>query len=178
MYETSDSTVPERVPEFRLSGAQVTRYEKNAKTAELSAKTVEQYRRNNAIFASGVSFVMYEADGGELGRGKCGLILADNTNDNYVLFDSIVFENTRDRFEVHADALKWASKRGILASSKNGTVEIVKTRAGSDEAGDSRFSLSGAQFSADKNRRTFAFDGPIQGEFITGDEDEQIAQEN
>jgi hypothetical protein len=166
-------TVSDKVPEFRLSGAQVTRYENGTMTAELKAAVVEQYKQNNAIYASGVAFTMYDDDGKEIGRGKSGLILADTKNDAYLLFDSIVFENTRDQFEVRADGLRWASKTGVLASTRDGTVEIIKTRAGTDGARDSRFSLTGERFSADKTTRAFVFDGAVTGNFETGDGDEE-----
>jgi hypothetical protein len=176
VYDDMSTEVSDKIPEFRLSGARVTRYEDGQMTAELSAKTVEQYKQNNAIYASGVTFVVYDSDGKEIGHGNCGLILADTTNDTYVLFDSIVFENIRDQFELRANAIRWGSNTGILASSRDGTVEIIKTRTGNGGNRDSRFSLSGTRFFADKNTRAFVFGGPVSGIFDTGDGDEPAGE--
>jgi hypothetical protein len=165
--DTPDSS--EKVPEFRLKSAKVSRYEDYALTAELSAESVEQYKKNTAIYGEKVGFRMYE-DGAEIGHGTCGLILADNDKDNYVLFDGIDFDNTRDSFAIKAESMRWSSKQGILSSGKDTKVTITKTRTQGEGDGDnSTFTLWGTEFSASGNLRSFDFDGPVEGVFITAD---------
>jgi hypothetical protein len=164
--DTPDSS--STVPEFRLKAAKVSRYENNLLTAELSAKTVEQYKKSSAIYGQDVEFRMFE-DGAETARGTCGLILADNDNDNYVLFDGINFDNTRDSFAIQAESMRWSSKQGILASGADTKVTITKTRIQGGGGDNSTFTLTGTNFSADGNRRSFDFDGPVEGVFITAD---------
>jgi hypothetical protein len=155
------------VPEFRLKVAKVSRYENNLLTAELSAEAVEQYKKNTTIYGEKVGFRMYE-DGKEIGHGTCGLILADNDNDNYMLFDGIDFDNTRDSFAIKADSMRWSSKQGILASGQDTKVTVTKTRV-QGEGDNSTFTLTGTNFSADGNKRSFDFAGPVEGVFITAD---------
>jgi hypothetical protein len=162
--DTTDST-----PEILLSGAKITRYEKRRLTAELSADLVEQYKNSNTIYGSNVSFVVYENDETEIGRGSCGLFSADTVTENYVLFDSIQFENIRDQFELQAAAIKWSAKSGLLASEKGGIVSIIQSRRSENSANKSRFSLSGTEFSVHRNTRTFEFNAPVAGTFETED---------
>jgi LPS export ABC transporter protein LptC len=162
--DTSNAT-----PEFLLEGARITRYENGTLTAELQAGMVEQYKNINSFYGSDISFVIYEKDGTEIGRGQCGLFSADNDTEQYYLFDSIVFENSRDQFELQADALKWSAKHRLLGSEKKGTITIIKSRGDGEDGNASRFSLTGAEFSADGNKQTFEFNAPVSGIFETED---------
>jgi hypothetical protein len=178
-------------PEFQLDDAKITRYENGQLTAELDASVLEQYKRSSIIYGSGIKFTVYDEDGKKIGSGKCGLLAADNENEYYILFDSIVFANERDKFEIQADELKWAAKSGSITGSDNGLVRIIKSRSGANngdesaesdedwelenaeaedtEADGSTFELSGSRFSADRNKRTFEFGRQINGAIQTGD---------
>ncbi|MDR3284770.1 MAG: hypothetical protein LBS97_06300 [Treponema sp.] len=156
-------------PEFLLSGAKITRFKNKVLTAELAAEMIEQYKGNTGVYGSQVSFTVYEDDGTEIGKGRCGLFSADIDNEVYLLFDGIVFENSRDKFELNAQAMKWAAKQGLLASEQGTEVTIVKNRGSGDGDSQSRFSLSGSEFSANGHRHTFEFNAPVSGVFETGD---------
>jgi hypothetical protein len=89
-----------------------------------------------------------------------------------MLFDGIDFDNTRDSFVIRAESMRWSSKQGILASGADTKVTLTKTRIQGEGGGDSTFTLSGANFSANGNMRSFDFDGPVEGVFITADGNE------
>jgi hypothetical protein len=165
-YGVIDDTTAS-TPEFQLNGARVTHYENGRLTAQLDAGMVEQYKNNSSIFGSSVSFVIYEENGTEIGHGKCGLISADTGNEIYLLFDSIEFVNNRDQFALTAEAIKWSSKEGLLSSERNGIVSIVQNRRGGN--GETSFSLSGTEFSVNRNKRTFEFNAPVTGFFESED---------
>jgi hypothetical protein len=156
-------------PEFLLSGAKITRFKDKVLTAELTAGMIEQYKGNTGIYGSQVSFTVYEDDGTEIGKGRCGLFSADIDNEVYLLFDSIVFENSRDQFELYARAMKWSAGQGMVASERGTEVSIVKSRGSGEGDTQSRFSLNGTEFSANRNKRTFEFNALVTGAFETGD---------
>ncbi|MBE6353104.1 LPS export ABC transporter periplasmic protein LptC [Treponema sp.] len=159
--------VKDKIPEFIFINSSFARYENNKKTAELSADRLEQYKSDNASFASNTTFTTWSHDGTIQTEGKCGLLGMDTKNEIYSLFNDIEIKNSDPKLEINAQNLKWNAKTEQLASGKSDTVRIFKNDV----------EVSGKGFSASSITNAFKFESETEGTIIQQDSTENAAEE-
>ena len=159
--------VKDKIPEFIFINTSFARYENNKKTAELSADRLEQYKSDNASFASNTRFKTWSQDGTVQTEGKCGLLGMDTENEIYTLFNDIEIKNSDPELEISAQNLKWNAKTEQLASGKTDTVRIQKNDV----------EVSGRGFSARSITNAFKFESDTEGTIIQQETSENAEEE-
>jgi len=151
----------DRVPEFVLEQASVSRYENSLLKVSANASRVEQYKQKNIFFAQDVSCEVYDETGELQTTGSFGFVVADTDSEVYTLFDQISINNYAENTSVRAEELKWSGKTGLLSSGSGSTVTIVRTS-------ETAFEFSGIDFTADTFNRTYQFN-IVNGTITSGE---------
>ena len=97
-------------PEFIFRDASFSRTEKSKVKAVVFADEIEFYRAEDCMYGKGISFIVYDNDGGVSVSGSCGLFSADTTNDEYFFFDDVNITSYEQNMRVEADNLNWNGK--------------------------------------------------------------------
>ncbi len=159
--ETVD--VGERVPEFVFEESELTRYEDNQPTLEMSAETLEQYSGNKESYGKNVDFSARNDDGEITTEGSCGVLYINNDKKIYELYDNIELNNYDEKVRFYADILRWNEKTEQLTSGRGSMVKIEK-----DDT-----IIRGSAFSASGISKQFSFRGNVTGSIETSDSKEE-----
>lgn len=155
---TENVNVEETVPEFVFEGTQISSYEDNKISFQVSADKLEQYKNSSETYAKGVTFVSYDGDDVST-EGSCGILYANTDNKIYELFENILLTSHSDNIKFSAEMLRWNELTEQLVSSKSGFVQV--------QTEDS--TIRGTGFSSSGVSKNFSFEGNVVGKIETDD---------
>lgn len=156
------------IPEFSFKNARFTKYEANKKNISLSARQLEQYKSDNAVFAKDTEFKTYDKEGKEETSGVCQLMAANTNDEEYSLYGDIQLNLHKQDMSISADSLHFNKKTEQITSGKNSEVKLSKKD----------ISMSGYGFSASGVSKSFSFSDAVSGSIITKDGEETDEQED
>jgi LPS export ABC transporter protein LptC len=161
-------------PEFTFKGLEMNRIEEGNHTATLTAQKLEQYRNDDAIYASNVSFTIYNSDSKIVVTGSCSLLSADTKNELYFLDGNVDVNSHEQNLQVKAERIKWNGKTEQLVSSEDDKVIIGSgVPDNSDEyaspvnSSSSRINIEGTGFSASGVSMSYVYENHVQGTILT-----------
>ncbi len=161
-------------PEFTFKGLELNRIEEGKHTATLTAQKLEQYRDDDAIYASNVAFTIYNSDAKISVTGSCSLLSADAHNKYYFLDGDVDVNSHEQNIQVKADRIKWNGKTEQLVSGEDDNVTIgTGVMDNSDEYArpvnpvSSRINIEGTGFSASGVSMSYVYENHVQGTILT-----------
>lgn len=171
-YDT-DVVSGEAIPDMVITDAAASRYEHNALSVVLTARTLEIYNDDAVWAGDTVSFTQYEGDGSGAieAEGKAGIFQVDRKEDVYLLGNSVSFRYIPDDLRLSADDLQWQKKTHWLSAPASGVVSIRK---------DDGSEIRGTGFFADTLSRKYEIIRDVAGQLgsgpdanITGETDDE-----
>lgn len=158
-------------PEFIFKNASFSRTESGKVKAVVYADEIELYRSEDCMYGSGISFVVYNADGGLSVAGSCGLFSADTSKEQYYFYDEVNLTSYEQDMRVEADNINWNGKTEQLVSAGVAPVRIYSggfSGPGSGSGGSSvTAELTGMGFSADGASLEYQFAEGVSGTLYT-----------
>jgi hypothetical protein len=158
-------------PEFIFKNASFSRTEGGRVKAVVYADEIELYRSEDCMYGSGISFVVYNADGNLSVAGSCGLFSADTSKEQYYFYDEVNLTSYEQDMRVEADNINWNGKTEQLVSAGVAPVRIYSGGFSGSSSGSGTSSvtaeLTGMGFSADGNRLEYVFLDGVSGTIYT-----------
>ena len=158
-------------PEFIFKNASFSRTESGKVKAVVYADEIELYRSEDCMYGSGISFVVYNADGGLSVSGSCGLFSADTSKEEYYFYDEVNLTSYEQDMRVEADNINWNGKTEQLVSAGVAPVRIYSGGFSGSGSGTSSVTaeLTGMGFSADGASLEYQFADGVSGTLYTQD---------
>ncbi|MCR5435618.1 MAG: LPS export ABC transporter periplasmic protein LptC [Treponema sp.] len=153
-------------PEFVFINPELTQYENMKKTANITSKTIEQYKDIDISYVEGVSFETYKDDKIDT-KGSCEYLIADTKQDSYELFDKINIYSEEQKASFTANYLKYDSKTEQLVGSRTDNVHIEKDG----------IVIYGSGFAASGVTGEYSFSGTVSGEIETDSNSDSVESE-
>ena len=126
------------------------------------------------MYGSGISFVVYNADGALSVAGSCGLFSSDTSKEQYYFYDEVNLTSYEQDMRVEADNINWNGKTEQLVSAGVAPVRIYSggfSGSGSGSSGSSvTAELTGMGFSADGSSLEYQFAEGVSGTLYTSGE--------
>jgi len=137
----------DKIPEFSFKNANYVKYESGKKNVSLKAEKLEQYKSDNAVFASNAEFETFDKEGKDETSGSCALVSANTKKEIYTLYGDISLKLSKQDMEIEADSLNFNKKTEQITSSRTSEVKLSKKD----------IQMSGYGFSASGVSKTFSF---------------------
>ncbi len=152
----------DKIPEFSFKNANYVKYESGKKNVSLKAEKLEQYKSDNAVFASNAEFETFDKEGKDETSGSCALVSANTKKEIYTLYGDISLKLSKQDMEIEADSLNFNKKTEQITSSRTSEVKLSKKD----------IQMSGYGFSASGVSKTFSFVDTVSGTIVTDDKNE------
>lgn len=164
----------ESAPEFIFSGLEMNRVEDNKLTATLTARKLEQYRNDDAMYAENVVFSLYDDNGKINIEGTCNLLSADTKSKTYSLFGNVDVVSYEQDVSMKGENIHWDGKREQLVCGIEDNVEIStgvyqdsSEYASPKKTSSSKLQILGSGFSASGVSMNYQFQGKVSGTILT-----------
>ena len=157
-------------PEFIFRDASFARTENGKVKAVVYADEIELYRSEDSMYGSGISFVVYDANGSLSVSGSCGLFSADTSREEYYFYDDVNITSYEQNMRVEADNVSWNGKTEQLVSAGVAPVRIYSGGFSSNESSSVTAELTGMGFSADGASLDYQFSEGVSGTLYTNGE--------
>lgn len=144
------------IPEYSFLQAEFTQYESGKASMTMIAAGIEQYRDDDVLYGTDITFSVYDDDGSISADGVCDLLSADTNTESYILSGGISVTGYKEQLSFTGERLRWNGESEQLTGATDDVVSIVRQ-------GDSRVSVVGSGFAASGVSRTYVFSGAVSG---------------
>ena len=129
---------------------------------QVNAESSKSYSKKNQAVLEKVELTEYDSQGTPTSTGRADQIIFNTENENADFTGDIYFHSKREEASIIAENFYWDSENRLLTADPEDRVVVQQ---------DSGSQIKGTQFSADMKTNIITYDSPVQGTFVTEDDD-------
>jgi LPS export ABC transporter protein LptC len=130
---------------------------------QVEAESSKSYSNKNQAVLEKVQLTEYDSQGNTTSTGRADQIIFNTENENADFTGDIYFHSKREEASIIAENFYWDSEKRRLTADPEDKVVVQQ---------DSGSQITGTQFSADMKTNIITYESPVQGTFVTEDDNE------
>ncbi|WP_010258024.1 LPS export ABC transporter periplasmic protein LptC [Treponema primitia] len=160
----------EDLPDIVMGNVEYVRVRDGDPVVRFRAQLAERYENRQTMELQNFSFEQFYSHGDEVNAtGRAGSALVELESGNIQLENSIIISVNSEDITIETENLSWEDEKRILAGRNEDTVVDIQRSDGTV--------FSGRGFTADVRRRTWVFNGGVEGIYIDTEDDEETEVE-